>query len=510
VSKSWLGARYQIVGIILRRDLKILNIRFIPGPRMIATSVNYTAQSVALHQLVVKVMKLDPPEVVLLMILSTACLEPVAGFLYVLSSIPAIRKEGFWFMKMDKHGLIRPNIRTLIPMFVLIYVGLSMATFYCFRKDLKKSILSTATVTLSLTTYPFMLCIGWTKIWNVLTLIPRHKAGLAMRRTNGDSTLTYFKPRTLNILSAFFYTSPFAYGGPLIYLITVDVIDINHRFRDYDDAFSTIMTGKLQPETVLKLNIEALTQLASMRQLGDKVLLFSRLISFGYCLSVFVLLCLMLFGYHRILQSVRYQIRIFHQAVEPQVPLSLSIVSSGNNSSPKTVVDSTSPATSCGETTILKRRRKSLKTVLRFPSWLPAFRPDPDFLQKPSANLTSDNLYLNSLNDSQPWERNNRAIVYSQWNALKKYQVNLVWQAFCITIVMVCFMVMDVMISINYLQIPTRHTLADLNWFTVCIANATWVWTMGIPFGLAAVIVAYSSPITALREKADVVEEFDY
>lgn len=127
---------------------------------MIATSVNYTAQSVALHQLVVKVMKLDPPEVVLLMILSTACLEPVAGFLYVLSSIPAIRKEGFWFMKMDKHGLIRPNIRTLIPMFVLIYVGLSMATFYCFRKDLKKSILSTATVTLSLTTYPFMLCIA--------------------------------------------------------------------------------------------------------------------------------------------------------------------------------------------------------------------------------------------------------------------------------------------------------------------------------------------------------------
>jgi len=75
---------------------------------------------------------------------------------------------------------------------------------------------------------------------------------------------------------------------------------------------------------------------------------------------------------------------------------------------------------------------------------------------------------------------------------------------------MVCFMVMDVMISINSLQIPTRHTLADLNWFTVCIANATWVWTMGIPFGLAAVIVAYSSPITALREKADVVEEFDY
>ncbi|KNZ60295.1 hypothetical protein VP01_1578g4 [Puccinia sorghi] len=514
---------------------------------MIPTSVNYTAQSVALHQFVVGVMKLKPPESVPLIMLSTACLEPFAGFLYVLSSIPAIREEGFWFMKREKNGMIRPNTRTLIPMFVLVYIGLSMATIHCFLKDWRKSILSTVTVTLSLTTYPFMLCMGKTScvillrvnedisltrhvgvllclrrkptiVWNVLTLMPRHKAGLAMRQTNGDSTLTYFQPRTLNILSAFFYSSPFVFGGPLIYLLTLDVMDINHRFRDYSYTFTTIMTGDLEPQTVLKLNIEAITQLVSMRQRGDKVLFFARLISFGYFLSTLVLLCLMLFGYYRILQAVRYQIRVFHQAVEPRVPLT-SIISSGDNSGPKTMVDSTSGNTSCGDANILKWRRKAFKTVLRFPSWLPALRPDPDFLRKPCASSTSDNL---NLNESQPWERNNRAIIYTQWNALKKYHVNLIWQACCIAIVMVILMGMDVVIFSNYLEVPTRHRLSDLNWFTVCVTNATWVWTMGIPFGLVSlnclfplsehhpVLVAFSSPITALREKVDIVDEFDY
>ncbi|KNZ57891.1 hypothetical protein VP01_2047g1 [Puccinia sorghi] len=487
---------------------------------MIATSVNYTAQSVALHQLVVKVMKLDPPESVPLILSSTACLEPFAGFLYVLSSIPAIRQEGFWLMKMEKNGLIRPNIRTLIPMFVLVYIGLSMATIHCFQNDLRKSIVSTVTVALSLTTCPFLLCTGWTKsklcyfklcerghftnlaccvllchrqkptvVWNVLTLIPRHKAGIAMRQLNSDSTLTYFQPRTLNILSAFFYASPFVFSGPITYLLTREVVDLNHRFRDYDHNFSTIMTGKLKPETVLKLNIKAITQLAYMRQRGDKMLFLCRVYSFGYFLFILVLLCLMLFGYHRILQTVRYPIRVFHQAVKQQAPVTLSVVSLSDNSALKTKMNSTSLDTSCDDTTILKRRRKTFKPVLQFSSWLPVFRQDPDFIPKPCASPTSDNLYLDN---SQIWERNNQATIYSQCNALKKYQSHR-----------------DECVS-NYLEVPKRRTLSELSWFTVCMGNAIWVGTMGIPFGLVTVLVAFSSPITAVREKAVVGDEFDY
>ncbi|KNZ52879.1 hypothetical protein VP01_3411g2 [Puccinia sorghi] len=533
--------------ITLRLDFKTLKIRFIPGSRMIATSVNYTAQSVALHQLVVKAKKLDPPESVPLIMLLAACLEPFAGFLYVLSSIPAIRQEGFWFMKMEKNGLIRPNIRTLIPMFVLVYIGcdeyghdsllpkrseeVDFVDLHSYPKLDNLPLYALYSKLCYFTTFerghftnPARWCFTLsptrtTIVWNVLILIPRQKAGLAIRQTNGDSTLTYFQPRTVNILSAFFYAYPFVFGGPLIYLITLDLMDIDHRFRDYDHTFSTIMTGKLQPETVLKLNIEAIAQLASMQQRADNVLFFSRLISFGYFLSTLVLLFLMLFGFHRMLQAVRYQIRVFHQAIAPQVPLTLSIISLADNSGPKTMMDSTSPDTSCGDTTIVKRRRKAFKTVVRFPGWLPALRPDPDFLQKPCASSTSDNL---SLNASQPWERNNRAIISSQWNALKKYQVNLIWQASCITIVMVTLMGMDVLIFSNYLEVPKRRTLSDLNWFTVCITNATWVWTIGIPFGLVSlnhlsplrehhpVFVAFSSPITALREKVDVLDEFDY
>jgi hypothetical protein len=86
-------------------------------------AANYTVQSIALHELMVKATRLDPPKPIPTILFSASFLEIVAGFLYVLSSIPAIRKEGFWFFKMEKNGSIRPNARTLIPAFVLIYMG---------------------------------------------------------------------------------------------------------------------------------------------------------------------------------------------------------------------------------------------------------------------------------------------------------------------------------------------------------------------------------------------------
>jgi hypothetical protein len=153
---------------------------------MTTPPANYTLQSIVINQLLVHAIKLDPPKPVPPILWSVSFLEPVAGILYVLSSIPAIRKEGFWFLKIEKNGMVRPNTRTIIPIFVLVYIArkflvilvkleigrteafylcikkVSMATIYSFQNDLKKSYLSTVTVTLSLCTYPFMFCTGET------------------------------------------------------------------------------------------------------------------------------------------------------------------------------------------------------------------------------------------------------------------------------------------------------------------------------------------------------------
>ncbi|KAA1077743.1 hypothetical protein PGT21_018612 [Puccinia graminis f. sp. tritici] len=85
---------------------------------------NYTLQSIALNQLLVQAIELDPPQSVPILLMSTYYLEPVAGILWALSAIPAIRKEGFWFFKTEKNGMIRPNTRTLIPIFLLFYIAL--------------------------------------------------------------------------------------------------------------------------------------------------------------------------------------------------------------------------------------------------------------------------------------------------------------------------------------------------------------------------------------------------
>ncbi|KAI7955737.1 hypothetical protein MJO29_007136 [Puccinia striiformis f. sp. tritici] len=476
----------------------------------------YTVQSMALHQLVAHAMKFDPPKSVPTIMMVSTFLEPVAGMLYVISSIPTVRVEGVWFLRMEKNGMVRPNTRTIIPFFVLLYIAFSMTTIHCFQNDLTKSYLSTLTVTLSLSTYPFMLCTGWTKIWNVLRTVPLTRYGLitTMRQTNANSTLSYFKPRTLNLLSIFFYLFPFVFAGPSIYWIALDLIEIENTYKQYNHAFSTIMTGKLTSNTILQLNIKALGQTAFMKQRAEKVIFHSRVISFGYAIYVVMLFFMMIFGYFRILEAVRHQIRTFRQAIDQhQLPLSLNIPSTGNLSVVQASPVSTNfDVSSFSDGSVLEKgsstRPRPARLGMEVVSWLPSLRPDPDFLdQACTSNVASD--YLNS-NEQQPWEKKNRAIFNSQCKALQRYQVNLFWQVSCNTILMIALVVMDYIIFSNALHIPTRHKLSDLNWFSISMANVTWLSTVGIPFGLVAVVVAFSSPITTLRERTEVVKECDY
>ncbi|KAA1077745.1 hypothetical protein PGT21_018667 [Puccinia graminis f. sp. tritici] len=483
--------------------------RFARIPNMTTPPANYTLQSIVINQLLTQAIKLDPPKPVPPILWSVSFLEPAAGILYVLSSIPAIRKEGFWFLKIEKNGMVRPNTRTIIPMFVLVYIVLSMATIYSFQKDVNKSYLSTVTITLSLCTYPFMLCTGWTRVWNVLGAVPLTKYGLinTTRQANADSTMTYFKPRTINLLSIFLYAFPFVFAGPPIYFITLYTSEITQIYKEYNDAFLTIIKGNLESATILQLNVEAFRKIASMQKRGKQVLFLSRLISIGYCLNIFILFFMMLFGYLRILQAVRYQIRTFRQALQQHIPLTLNIQSSEIMPEIQPTPVSAAFHKYSGDSMKEKQRRSSPLVDMNISSWLPSLRHDPDFLEQSCSSMSSNN---SRLNNQQPWEINNQIIIQSQCKALKIYQVNLVWQVICNSTVMIVLAALDFIIFTNFLQIPTRHPFSYLTSFVITVASVTWIFTIGIPFGLVAVIVAFSSPITTLREKSEVVNEFDY
>ena len=82
----------------------------------------FTVQSILLHQLISNAAKPNIPPFLKTILWVVAFLEPTAGILYVASAIPAIRKEGFWLLKVETNGMIRPNNCLLIPIFVLLYI----------------------------------------------------------------------------------------------------------------------------------------------------------------------------------------------------------------------------------------------------------------------------------------------------------------------------------------------------------------------------------------------------
>lgn len=153
------------------------------------------------------------------------CLECISVVLYLLSAIPAIRKEGFWLFRTELNGMIRPNTRILLPICVFFYCAFDISALVSLLKDIRrKSLISLSAGGISLITYPLLLCTGWTKIWNILRAVPLTKYGLtSAMQTNGELNVTYFNPRTVNLMSAFFYGFPLLYGGAPIYLITKEI-----------------------------------------------------------------------------------------------------------------------------------------------------------------------------------------------------------------------------------------------------------------------------------------------
>lgn len=82
----------------------------------------FVGQSIALHQIFWNTANPNAPSFLTKILWVEAVLEPIAAVLYIISAIPAVRKEGFWFFAVESNGTIRPNNSLLIPIFVLLYV----------------------------------------------------------------------------------------------------------------------------------------------------------------------------------------------------------------------------------------------------------------------------------------------------------------------------------------------------------------------------------------------------
>lgn len=470
----------------------------------------FVGQSIALHQIFWNTANPNAPSFLTKILWVEAVLEPIAAVLYIISAIPAVRKEGFWFFAVESNGTIRPNNSLLIPIFVLLYVICSLSSLICLLIDMDSAtVISARTVFLSLLSYPILLFTGWTKVWNVLRTIPLTKYGLAtMRQTNGDSSLKFFAPRTINCISAFLYGFPLLFGSVPIGLITEEVWKINQTFTAYNHGYSSIISGTMDSESISNLNIIAVKQLMTMLHSSDRVLFLARLISVGYFFNGLVLLFVMIFGYYRLLKAVAYQIETFQKALElcGSTTSCVRILKSPCKfeSTPNSPGGDLAPADSVQAH--VKECNKRSWVVMHLPAWLPSFRRDAEFFDKSAADSA---LNHHTGVEGRRWESLNQETIYSQRKALERYKVNLLWQVSCNGLISLSFLGLNVTIFSNLLQVPHRHSLSALIWLTITWASVSWVLTVGIPFGLVACVVAFSPPITSLRENEERVVEFD-
>jgi hypothetical protein len=261
-----------------------------------------------------------------------------------------------------------------------------------------------------------------------------------MRQTNGDSSLKFFRPRTINLLSVFLYGFPVIFGSVTIAMLTKEISEISQTFMEYNHGYSNIISGQLDNESISSLNSLAIQQLISMLHRSEKALFLSRLIGVGCFFNGLFLLSVMSFGYYRILKAVGYQIDTFRKASEHQAPLAFAVGAlQSSYKLESTPVSNSFNSTSSGSIRTQAKRSPSLIWITpHLPTWLPSLRPDPEFLGKPGP--ASPNTHF----DSQKWESLNQEMIHSQYKALKRYKVNLIWQASCNALIVLSFLGLNV------------------------------------------------------------------
>ncbi|KAI7956918.1 hypothetical protein MJO28_004013 [Puccinia striiformis f. sp. tritici] len=464
---------------------------------------DYAIQSTALHQLMLKATKTNNPECLHVLLYTACCLECISALLYAASTIPAIRRDGFWLFKTEANGMVRPNAQLIIPLCVVLYVLCDITTLILLVKDLKSNSMSAISTGMGVGTFPILTFMGWTKIWNVLRAVPLTKYGLATaRKANGESNVTYFKPRSINVLSALFYSVPLLFGGIPICLLVKAISEINRTFTEHNQNYSRIMSGSIEGEEILEVNLKALDQIASMQQASKKVTFLARLIASGYLFYVIISLIIMSLGYYRILEAVRYQIETFQKSFDQRIPFAIGPEAIETPSRLQSMSVSDSYDASSGHSS---RQRHWISS--RLPDWLPTLRQSSHFLEKPRRSPTKTESRTLGL---QQWESVNQALIQDQLKSLKRYQVNLYWQAACNSLTMFSFMGLNSIIAFNLLGVPTHYSASDLSWFSITWSSVSWVSTLGIPLGLVVFIVSLSPPITPLRENTERVDEVDY
>ncbi|POW19826.1 hypothetical protein PSHT_04206, partial [Puccinia striiformis] len=435
---------------------------------------DYAIQSTALHQLMLKATKTNNPECLHVLLYTACCLECISALLYAASTIPAIRRDGFWLFKTEANGMVRPNAQLIIPLCVVLYVLCDITTLILLVKDLKSNSMSAISTGMGVGTFPILTFM----VWNVLRAVPLTKYGLATaRKANGESNVTYFKPRSINVLSALFYSVPLLFGGIPICLLVKAISEINRTFTEHNQNYSRIMSGSIEGEEILEVNLKALDQIASMQQASKKVTFLARLIASGYLFYVIISLIIMSFGYYRILEAVRYQIETFQKSFDQRIPFAIGPEAIETPSRLQSMSVSDSYDASSGHSS---RQRHWISS--RLSDWLPTLRQSSHFLEKPRRS---------------PTKTESRTLGLQQWESLKslkRYQVNLYWQAACNSLTMFSFMGLNSIIvanlittlcipAFNLLGVPTHYSASDLSWFSITWSSVSWVSTLRHPTG---------------------------
>ncbi|MBW0525378.1 hypothetical protein O181_065093 [Austropuccinia psidii MF-1] len=433
--------------------------------------------------------------------------SPISAILYVLSGIKRTQNEGLWLFRIDSQSYIRANTYTVIPILVVAYTIVNFLCVLNLYYD-TKGFIRPGTVALSLSTYPILLCIAWTRIWSALLAVTRTKFEFhTSQRTSIQSNQKYFPAKTLNTLAVVFYFFPLAFGFPLVFLSKREAFDLYNVWHSYDSSFQQLSQDSLQASMEKKIYAGGISQMQAISKHAERLLFFFRLFSGGYLINTLMLFFLMLFSYFHIFRHLWCHMNILLDSVKQRKNNflgSLKLPEERDLHSEKNYTGFSTEQSFTLETKMLKAKlclSASLKfiiTILSFPkdwnSWLPTLKQGTGVDDR----TWEDDLFKR---DKQDWERAHEALVLAHYTTLKKYAVNVIWQALLVSSILISYMVLETLILLNALGVPQNRSFIDLTFFTTLWANLAWSLGVGILLGLISCIVAFSPMPQSVIEK---------
>ncbi|CAH7671261.1 hypothetical protein BY996DRAFT_4572754 [Phakopsora pachyrhizi] len=449
----------------------------------------------ALHQRVAQSIGAHPSTAIKRLLLVMSLLCPFSALLYSISAFKRSNDNGLWLLKFDDRGYLRPNAYILIPIIVIIYTLVNLASLITFQID-QHSYFKPHTLILHLTTFPILVCLAWTKLWSILFSMPPSKYGL-LKSHNVITRRKILSAKVANSLAIFISLMPFAVTMPMVFMTIKPMSDGRMIWLDFDKSSQVIADPDASDGSKSVSELRALVDLEKLIRCEEKLLRILRAISGCYVVLDGLLLIGYIYAHFRILRALFFQVNVLRASSKRRHTVMLDYCndiqkdfeasSSKNHFGNSGMARASESTEESRSTRTWVRRHHSFSTSIKnWKDWLPRLI---------QGTAVSGSVWKSSLftRGKQEWETMDEIMLSEQFKILKSYTANTFWQATLACIVGVSYMVLDWTVLTNSFDVPKSHSLVELNYFIIVWSNISWNLGIGILLGTISCVVAYSS-----------------